>query len=514
MGAEDNVPTYLWPMRLRALVAGLGLAITGRLAAQGSPYVPLDDPRLPAFEHLVAAGDVRDPSPFVRPFRRADALHSLDSALTAGTVRDTALVVELQQAWREDTSEPRWEVMARAGAQAYSNANLDPLHPAGPSGEKPYVDLGLMAVFGNIVLASRPAVETRLLHDPDWPGRKNLSVTGREVEAYISAQFRFASLYYGEMDQNWGPVGLPGIGLSNYGYPHPNVGLQVGTGRFRLSAQASTLADVTDSLGQVVHRYFFAHRIDMRLSRRFHLGLWETVVLGGPDRNFDARYRNPVSLLLLTNEYGLGDQGNLLLGIDASWRVGGRTTLQAQFGLDDFQYKNTSGPTRYPDRYAFTLMATGPFVERMAWRAFYTQASSLAFRTANPIENFTDQGVGLGRNFDDDDQVTLTVTRPVATHWLVTPELTLLRQGQGRINDPVPAVGSLAAGSTPTLFIGTVERTWRAALGLSGQQGPLAIQANAGLHYIQNENNVAGQNRTRFVGRIQATLGFGHRGRF
>ena len=96
--------------------------------------------------------------------------------------------------------------------------------------------------------------------------------------------------------------------------------------------------------------------------------------------------------------------------------------------------------------------------------------------------------------------------------WLLSPELTLLRQGEGNLNTPIPTGATLA--DTPTLFIGTVERTWRAALGVSGQQGPLAIQANGGLHYIQNEGNVSGHNRTRLVGRIQATLGIGRRGQF
>ena len=67
-------------MRFPAPVALL-LAVSTSLAAQASPYVPLDDPQLAAFEHLVATGDVSDPSPFVRPFRRADALRMLDSAL-------------------------------------------------------------------------------------------------------------------------------------------------------------------------------------------------------------------------------------------------------------------------------------------------------------------------------------------------------------------------------------------------------------------------------------------------
>ena len=50
--------------RLRALVAvamllGFGASAA---AAQGSAYIPLDDPSLPLLEHLIARGDVTDPS--------------------------------------------------------------------------------------------------------------------------------------------------------------------------------------------------------------------------------------------------------------------------------------------------------------------------------------------------------------------------------------------------------------------------------------------------------------------
>jgi hypothetical protein len=157
-------------------------------------------------------------------------------------------------------------------------------------------------------------------------------------------------------------------------------------------------------------------------------------------------------------------------------------------------------------------MGTGPLLSRMAWRAAYTQASSLAFRAQNPIENFTDQGVGLGRSLADNDQLTLRITAPLSPRWLIAPELTLLRQGEGDLNSPFPT--GTAAGATPTLFIGTRERTWRAALGLSGQQGPLALTADAGLHYIQNEDHAAGRNRTRFLGRVRATVGLGRKGHF
>jgi hypothetical protein len=226
------------------------------------------------------------------------------------------------------------------------------------------------------------------------------------------------------------------------------------------------------------------------------------------DRDFDARYRNPLTLLLLANQYGLGPDGNVLLGADVHWRVGG-TTLQAQLALDDLQYENVDTPSRYPNRWALTLAASGPVGRRLAWRGSYTQASSLAFRTLDPFENFTTGGVGLGRNFADQDQLTLQVSLPLGVRWLVAPELTLLRQGEGDINDPFP-VGAEPA--TPQLFIGTVERTWRAALAISGRQGPLEIRANAGVHRVVNAAHEPGRTDNRFEGRLQATLGLGRRG--
>lgn len=496
------------------LRAGLLLLAAAPLAAQVSPYISRDDPRLPLFEHLIALGDVADPSPMIRPFRRIDAVRAIDSALAGGEARDTALLASLRSAWVEDTADARWEVAGRVGAQGYTEARRDPLHPAGARRVKPYAELRLQASFDPLILVSRPAIEPRVTGDPDWPGRKDLKIAGRHSEAYLSAQFKYVRLFYGQMDQNWGPVAVPGIGLSDYGYPRPAFGLEVGNERFRLQTQASTLNDVTDSAGVVTHRYFFAHRAQVRLTRTFDLALWETVVLAGADRSFDARYRNPVTLLLLANQYGLGDEGNVLLGFDATWRVGRRTTLQAQLGLDDIQYQNRGAATRYPDRYAFTLQATGPLKGTVAWRALYTQASSLAFRTFRPTEAFLEQGVGLGRNFADNDQVTLALSAPLRRRWLVTPELTLLRQGEGRLTAPVPDSKTAEAGNTPQLFIGTVERTWRAALGVSGSEGPLELSANAGLHYVDNYGNISGRTKTRFVGRIQATLGLSRGGRF
>ncbi|MEO8225972.1 MAG: hypothetical protein ABI637_01000 [Gemmatimonadota bacterium] len=497
-------------IRAFAFAILLSALAAARVSAQASPYVALDDPELPRFEHFVARGDVADPSPFIRPFLRADAVRVLALADTAPGSATGRLIHDLHERWTDITSESWYSIGARAGAQAYSHARRDALHPAGPRGARPYAEVPLMAAYGNLILVARPAVEPRVTDDPDWPGRPDVKVAGRLVDGYVSAQFKFARLVYGQLDQNWGPVGVAGIPLSNYGYERQGLGLEIGSRALKLSAFAEELRDGPDSSGQIVHRYYFVHRLTARLSDRVLLAAWEGNVIAGAGRNFETRYRNPVALGYLTNTIGLGDdRGNEMLGLDVHWRAFGRTTLEAQLALDDFYYQR-----RYEnrDRYGLTLAAFGPLGTRMAWRGLYTQVSSLALRAFDRSENFTDAGVGLGRNFSDNDQLSLFATMPAGRHWLLTPELTLFRQGEGRINDPYPTFGSPELQSTPTLFIGTVERTYRAALGVSGREGPFDLTANAGFHHVVNSGHQAGVSLNRFEGRLQATIGLTRRG--
>jgi hypothetical protein len=519
--ARFRVPAYpltRLPLTFSAMHAPvcafvIAAALTGALAparamAQASAYISLDDPRLPLLEHLIARGDIRDPSPLVRPFRRADAVRVLAAADSSAGPRSSALVRGLRSEL-EDLPETSWSLEGRVGGQAYSHARRELLRSAGPSGARPYVELRGTATFGSIIAVTRPAIEPRITDDPDWPGRRDVDVAGRMVDAYLSAQFKYATLLYGQLDRNWGPPGLPGLPISGYAYEREGLSLEIGTSKLRLSALATDLHDEIDSLGQTVHRYYFLHRLQSDLSSRLSLALWEGVVLAGADRNFETRYRNPLSLSYLATTIGLGDRGNVLLGADVRWRAVGRTTLQVQLAIDDFWYQNRQ---RNRDRWAFTLAAEGPLGSAASWRGLYTQVSSLALRSFNPHENFTDAGIGIGRNFSDSDQLSLRVALPVMERWLLSPELTVLRQGQGRINDPYPVPDASGVLDTPSLFIGVVERTYRAAVGLSGGAGPLELTGEAGLQHVINDSHVAGRTEDRFVGRIQATLGLSRRG--
>jgi hypothetical protein len=274
---------------------------------------------------------------------------------------------------------------------------------------------------------------------------------------------------------------------------------------------ATDLQDQVDSIGQTVHRYYFVHRLQIRTSPRLWLAPWEGIIVAGPYRNFESRFRNPLSLGYLANTIGLGDRSNVMLGLDILWRAWRKTSLQAQLALDDFWYDDRQ---RNRDRWALTIGAEGALGSTAGWQALYTQVSSLALRAFNPADNFTDGGVGVGRNFSDQDQLTLRATLPVRNRWLLAPELTVLRQGEGQINDPYPVPDANGVLSTPALFIGVVEKTYRAAVALSGRSGPFDLLANAGFHHVVNSGHVAGNSLDRFEGRLQATVGLWRNGVF
>ncbi len=487
---------------LAGVVVQLGLA--GTASAQTSPYLPLDDPRLPLLEHLIARGDVSDPSPMIRPFRLADAVRVLATADTAPDSPSGELIRELRATFTEDTTVTRWQVEVRGGGEGYTQKRRDPLHLGGAGTANPYVDVALRGVLGPALGVARASLEPSLIGDPDWPNRAQEHLTGRLIEGYVGAQFKFGSLTFGQLQRNWGPVGLPGIPLSDVSYERQGLALDLGTGAVKLTALASDLRRQRDSIGQTVNRYIFVHRLEARLSRRFRLALWESTVIQGVGRTLETPFANPLSPSVLANSFGIADTGsNVMIGLDATWRVGRRVTLQTQAALDDFWFNERH---QKQDRWAFTLAAYGPLGPRFAWRAWYTQASSLAFRTGRPEENFTDQYVGIGRNWSDQDQLSGLLTLPVAQTFLVTPELTFQRQGEGRINDPYPPLDANGNQATPMFLIGTVEYTYRAALGVSGTRGPLSVVGNLGFHHVRNDQHQAGVTANRVVARVRVLL--------
>jgi len=490
-------------MRLPVAILLAALAcFPGSLPGQASPFIPLDDPRLPLIEHLIARGDLQDPSPMVRPFRRIDLLRALERAGLPPQSPAGRLAASLRAEYADPAGDAWWRVEGRGGVQGFTSARRDQLQPAGDEGARGYAELLLEARAGSLVAVTRGAAENRLKLDPDWPGaasQDGSSIPTRFVDAYLSAQWRFVHLTYGQRERNWGPVGLPGIGISNAGYPRTDLQFDVTTRLLRFTAIGARLRAAQSLAGESVGRYLAAHRLAITPRPGLTLALWETAVIADRFGTIDTDFFNPLTLLSFSTRFGWGDDRNVLLGGDIAWRANRRLLLEAQAALDDY---NPGGDNPYPNRWAFALGASGALGSQAAWQARYTTASSLAFRTLDPVENLTDAGVGLGRNFADNEEWHLRVSVPVRDRWLVAPEAVLLRQGEGSPRAPWPTPAQAA--QIPTRFIGEISTTVRLGLALSGHAGPLRLQGAGAWHRTARADEVTG----RFEARIAATLGF------
>lgn len=77
-----------------------------------------------------------------------------------------------------------------------------------------------------------------------------------------------------------------------------------------------------------------AHRLEVRLGRNLRVGLQEAVVFGR--RGFEAVYAIPVSPLVAAQTFA-GDTDNLVVGLDASYRVAGRGKVYGALFFDDLK---------------------------------------------------------------------------------------------------------------------------------------------------------------------------------
>ena len=494
-----------------ALLVCLAAVLPSSVVAQGaSPYVPLHHWAMPYVEHLIARGALADPTPLSRPLHADDLVRALEAADTTHlTAAERRIVRDILADLRPPATERPWlRVNGEVTGAGASHARRDPLRAAGPSHATAAGGLDLQLALGHVMLVTHPYFDTRLKYDPDYFGKKDRFIAGRNAEAYGDVRFGLGEVFFGSVDRNWGPSTVEGLLVSPSPYSYDHLALTLGTSRLQLQGLLTQLDDLNDATGTANHRYFVVHRLLYRPSGATALALWEGEIIAGPARQLEPAFANVLNLGLLV-EYDQNTNVNSLLGFDFATRVG-RTHLFAQILIDDFQIDRSTQADSEPPSYGLTA-GVQTDVRGIAWTAFYTQVANLTYRTPNPAETVERRFVGLARNFSGYDQLTLRAGVLVGPGVLVAPEATLLRQGQGDFRLPYPPVA--AFGSTPTLFSGVVERTVRLALGANWDRGPLGLAGNGGVHFIHNAGHVTGASDTKFVGGIAVTYRFRRQGK-
>ena len=453
---------------------------------------------MPYVEHLIARGQLTDPTPLTRPFREADLLRALEGADSARlTAAEWRVVRQIKTDLTRRERGPTARLDLHAGIAAASHARRDALREAGPGHGTVSGGAALTLSFGPAVVVTHPYFDTRLKWDPDYFGKKDRVIAGRNAAAYAAAQWRYGEVFWGAVDRNWGPPALEGLLLSASPYSYDHFGVAVGTPGVRLEGVLTQLDDLPDTSGALNQRYWVAHRLVLRPPGQTTIALWEGSLLAGPGRQLEPWFANIFTLGLLA-QLDQDEQVNSLVGIDVTSRIG-RTRVFGSLLIDDIQIDRQTASDREPPQYGFTVGGQGA-LGSFAWTAFYTRVANLTYRTSNPADVVMRRGVGLARNFSDYDQLTVRVSGFSVPGLLLTPEVTLLRQGEGDFRLPYPPV--TAYDSTPAFLSGVVERTVRLAMGYRLLAGAWSVTGDGGVHLIRNVGHANGVRETRWVGRV------------
>lgn len=460
-----------------------------------------------ALEHLVRAGVVSSLDPLTRPWRRQAVIQAL-AAVDSEAVAPAAFAAARRLHADLANADSALSIEVFAGLLAASDARRWALRPSrDSSGAFPFGGIRASVRLPHVALVTSPQIDNRLRYDPDYRGKKDRFVAGRNPEAYIAATWPLVDVFFGQIERNWGPGGIEGLVLSPSPYSFDHLQLRIGPRRLRLELIATQLdsrfnIDSTD----LRQRFLSLHRLVAQPTRRLTVSLFEAALYAdaSTERSFEPWYLNPANLFLLS-QYDGSETSNALLGADVVYRSR-RATLAAQFYVDDFQVDDSLVTDAEPPAYGFTLAIEGGLMRsRAAWQAYYTRVTNLAYRTPASEEAYLLREVGIGRNFADYDQATLNLSYVAGSTLMASAELTWLRQGEGDPRAPYPPESLFA--STPTIHSGVVERTVR----LAGRfdwwpREGVTVSGELGVNLLDNAGHIAGASRTRWVWRVRAAI--------
>jgi hypothetical protein len=108
--------------------------------------------------------------------------------------------------------------------------------------------------------------------------------------------------------------------------------------RFHYQNIFAELAAREKEAGNVVvpKKYMAAHYLGFRVTDRFSIGLFESVIFAREENRFELQYLNPV-IFYRSIEHHVGSPDNVVLGVSARWDLFNTVRLYGQLVLDEFR---------------------------------------------------------------------------------------------------------------------------------------------------------------------------------
>ena len=352
-------------------------------------------------------------------------------------------------------------------------------------------------------------LDKELAEDPHYTGKKWRGFAGDIDQAFVAYTAERINVIFGRFGGFWGPreslVFSPRQKLDGFGYT-------VRWGRLSLSYRLGALDGLNPDehdVAQFEPRYVAAHRIDWHFGNTLRAGLFETVVFGGPGRQIDLFYLNPLIFFhgaQLNNDVN----DNTMVGFDFELQPRHGLLVYGQMLLDDIQLDDRTQGDQEPDQWGFLLAGyLADILPQTDLQVEYERISNWTFNQMLARNRYLFNGHPIGDvRGNDYDLATVRVI-----HWwreLLQSSLKLsyYRQGEGRMDAPWTQPWSQVEGDYSEQFpTGVVERTATVSLGLKGYLTSFAfVDLETGVDWVCNRGHQRADNRTLPFVRVYLSL--------
>ncbi|UCE25518.1 MAG: hypothetical protein JSU74_05580, partial [Candidatus Zixiibacteriota bacterium] len=322
----------------------------------------------------------------------------------------------------------RMTLFSTVGEDFYSAKLTSPSGFESLRGGVAAVPLNKLFVYANFLLDERKA------KDDSYTGKKWRGLAGGVEQAFASYRSRPFEVTLGRFASFWGPRNslvlsstnaLDGFGYSFY------------WGRLVLTYRLARLDGLNpdeDDVDQFENRFFAGHRLDIHLSRWLRIGLFETIIFGGPGRQVDLLYLNPI-VFFHADQLNEGVDDNTLIGFDYVLKPRLGVKLYGQLLIDDFQIDDRSQGDQEPNQYGIILGAqTVDLMPATDLELEYSRVANWTFNQALERNRYLFNSDLIGAATGNDYETwQLTCTRWLREYTAVSARLAYRRQGEGRV---------------------------------------------------------------------------------
>ena len=200
--------------------------------------------------------------------------------------------------------------------------------------------------------------------------------------------------------------------------------------------------DNYDQMGYA-KKYMSAHYLSVNVNSKLNIGIFESVIWRvnhAPGvRGFDVNYLNPISLFRPL-EFSINSPDNVLVGINAKYKLPLNSYFYGQLVLDEFSLDNMkSGDDWYGSKYGYQLgakMYDAIGLENLTLQAEYNLVRPYTYAHRDPRQNYAHYNQPLAHPLGANFSEKLFIINYRKDRWVARAQIMIAKYGDKIKGDP------------------------------------------------------------------------------